>query len=132
MFVLLVLHEAVSGLTSYFVIVPGAKVLADGKVAEGWLHRGVKGQILILTRGVSGRRESYWIGLPGEKGAGVGSCGDWTAPKFPVLAIGDVNPPCLFVITEASKATILNRSAVFGPRFVEFTADDGTRLKAVW
>ena len=127
LFALLVVREAFFSNAVYFVMVPGAKLSADGKPAVGWLHRGGKGQLLILTRSVSGKRESYWISRPGERGGWASGCGDWKAPKSPLFVIGDVNPPCLVVTTETPSETPPKRSPVFGPRSVEFYAGDGTR-----
>jgi hypothetical protein len=127
-------REAFFGYTVYFTIVPRGKVFMNGRSVSGWLHSADKGQLLIVTRSVSGRRESYWISMPGEKGGSVRACGqDWTAPRFPVLAIGDVNPPCLFPVIAVDDAVPpLERAPVFGQRSVEFTSDDGVRLKAAW
>jgi hypothetical protein len=135
LFVLVVIREAFFSYTSYFVIVPGAKVYADGKPVSGWLHRGGKGHAFILTRGGSGKNESYWITLQTEKGSWISSCDDWSAPSFPLVAIGDVNPPCFtFALTEdpTPKPKSPERKLGFGPRFIEFTADDGSRLRTSW
>lgn len=125
-------REAFFGYTAYFVIVPGAKVSTDGKRSEGWLHRSSKGEVLILTRVISGRRESYLIRGPGEKGGWISNCGNWSAPKFPLVAIGDVNPPCIHIAGEPSTEKPSPRLPIFGLQFVEFTADDRKRIKAVW
>ena len=130
---LLGIREAFFGYTAYFVIVPGAKVFTDGRPSAGWLHRGGKGQLLIVTRTASGRRESYWVNRPEEKAGSVRACGDWVAPRLPLIAIGHANPPCMFIegalIEDSSPSP---RPPVFGSRFVEFTAEDGARVRAVW
>ncbi len=130
---LVVIREAFFGYTAYFVMIPGAKVFVDGKPTTGWLHRGGRGQFLILTRSVSGRRESYLVSRPDEKGAHVQGCGDWAAPRFPVVA-GDINPPCssLVGMNDESKVSAPKRALIFGERSVEFTADDGDRMKTSW
>jgi hypothetical protein len=132
LFALVVIREAFFGYRAYFLIVPGAEVFTDGKPSVGWLHRAGKGQVLILTRSVSGLRESYWIRRPGEKAGGVSDCGDWTAPKSPLISIGDVNPPCLVLATGPPKENRQKRSPTFGLRVLEFTADNGERLKVAW
>jgi hypothetical protein len=129
---IVVIREAFFSLTAYFVVVPGARLFSDGKPLAGWLHRGGKGQLLILTRNVAGKRESYWISVPGERKGWVSGCGEWSAPRFPLVPIFDVNPPCVVWAAAPVQATPLKRAPVFGPRFVEFTSDDGGRLKAVW
>ena len=130
---LLFVRESFFGLTAYFVMVPGAKVFCDGKPVTGWLHKGGKGKFLILTRTVGGKRESYWIRRPDDGGGSVQSCGDWTAPRFPLVAIGDVNPPCLpFAVPASTEPEPPERSPHFGERWVEFTGNDGGRIQATW
>lgn len=134
----IVVREAFFGYTIYLVRVPAAKLFADGKPEKGWLHRGARGKTLILTRTVSGKRESYWIEYPGEKGGWVSSCGEWTAGKFPIIAIGDVNPPCFSIRADPGTEVVpqrrlrSKRAPLFGTQFVEFTADDGDRLRVIW
>lgn len=133
LFAVVVIREAFFGYTAYFVIVPGARVLADGKPAAGWLHRGGKGQLLIVTRDVAGKRDSYWINRPDHRGGYVLSCGDWTAPKSPLVAIGDVNPPCLsFSFNQPPISDSPKPSPKFGRATVEFTAEDGKRITVAW
>jgi len=132
---LVVVREAFFGYTAYFVIVPGVKLYADGKAISGWLHKGGKGRAFILTLSGSGKPESYWITVPGERNGWISSCGDWAAPRFPLVAIGHVNPPCFsFVNAEDPNPAPkpLERKPTLGTRFVEFTADDGRRIKTSW
>src|SRR5712692_7914106 len=96
LFTLLVVREAFFSYTVYLLIVPSARISTDGKPTSGWLHRGGRGRLLILTRNSSGNRESYWIELPNERGGFVSLCGGWTAPRFPLIPIGDWGP-CLLV-----------------------------------
>jgi hypothetical protein len=52
-----------------------------------------------------------------------------------MIAIGEVNPPCFsFDLREDPNPPLKlsERSPAFGPRFVEFTADDGSRILASW
>src|SRR5579872_4499677 len=94
---LVFVREAFFSLTSYFVIVPGASLYSDGKLTPGWLHKGGNGQFFILTRDTTSKRESYWVDVREGTFHGVRDCGQWAAPKFPLVAIGDVNPPCFSV-----------------------------------
>jgi hypothetical protein len=131
----LVVREAFFGYTAFFVLVPWAKISTDNKPTEGWLHKGRKWQCLFLTRIVSGRRESYWISRPGEKSGGVASCGHWVASRFPVIAIGDVNPPCVTIANDdllERRPSTFKRMPAFGTKTIEFTADDGGRVKVSW
>jgi hypothetical protein len=129
---LVVFREAFFGYTAYFVIVPGAKLYADGKAISGSLHKGDKGRAFILTRSGDGKPESYWIAMPSERNGWISSCGGWAAPRFPLVAIGDVNPPCFSFVNPNLAPKSLERKPTFGPRFVEFTADDGRRIKTSW
>jgi hypothetical protein len=75
------------------------------------------------------------IWVPHDRQGIVWSCGNWTAPRFPAFPIGDVNPPCwTFPATEAPspKSILPVRNLVAGPGSVEFTADDGSRIRASW
>jgi hypothetical protein len=132
---LIVVREGFFSNTAYFVIVGGARLYADGKPVSGWLHKGGKGRIFILTRNGIGKRESYWVNMPGERIASILGCGDWTAPKFPLVAIFDVNPPC-FSISQADQhnpiSKLPERRPDFGIRFLEFTADDGGQIRTSW
>jgi hypothetical protein len=130
-----VVREAFFSNTAYFVIVPGAKLYTDGIPASGWLHKSVRGRVLILTRNAGGKSESYWITMPDEKDGWTSSCGDWAASALPLIAIGDVNPPCFsLLLAERPNPSpeTPERKPIFGQRFVEFTADDGTRIKSSW
>lgn len=134
LFVLVFIREAFFSHIQYFVIVPGAKVLWDGKPVAGWLHRGGKGRLLIVTRDVSGKQESYWVYRPwGDHGGYVQSCDDWSAPKFPLVPIGDVNPPCFPLAADRPPAVESPKpSPIFGDEIIAFTADDGGRITVAW
>ena len=135
LFALVIVREAFWGYTEYFVMVPGAKLYSGGKPVSGWLHRGGHGHEFIVTRRGSTRRESYWITLRDEKDGWVRGCDGWPATRFPLLAVGDVNPPCFtFVLAEdpSSRPKSPERKLGFGPGFMEFTADDGSRIRTSW
>jgi len=121
-----VIREAFFSLTAYFVIVPHATVYANDKPTSGWLHKGGKGELFILTRDEAGKRNSYWIDTRESVYHGVRDCRNWAAPKFPLVEIGDVNPPCF------SFPTMVIRPLRSGARFLEFRADDGSQIKASW
>jgi len=132
---LVIVREAFWGYTQYFVMVPGAQLYSDGKRVSGWLHRGAHGHEFILTRRSSTKRESYWITLRDEKDGLVRSCDDWAATRFPLVAIGDVNPPCFNLVPTEDpnpRPKSPERKLGFGPSFIEFTADDGTRIRTFW
>src|SRR4051812_32200731 len=134
---LVMIREVFFGYTTYLFIVPTAKLFVDGKPEQGWLHRGNNGKILIVTRTASGKRESYWVQYRGEKGASVRSCDGWRAGGFPLIAIGDANPPCFSMVADPGTEARPNerpqrRLPLFGARFVEFIADNGDRLKVIW
>jgi hypothetical protein len=130
-----IIHEIISPYTPWYFVVPNARLTVDGEQAQGWLHRGNHRETLFLTRCDVTKAESYLIWVPHGGHGAVWSCGNWTAPRFPVFPIGDVNPPCLtFTFGEGStpKAILPARHLVLGTDFVEFTADDGSRIKASW
>ncbi len=137
LFALIVVREAFFGYTAYYVIVPSASLYINGKPISGWLHRNKKLQAYIVTLN-GDKHESYLVSASNEYGGSVHSCGDWTASRFPIVAIGDVNPPCLsfFYVEESTNSTPrtepAERKLTFGPQFLEFTTDDGSRLRTSW
>ncbi len=121
--------------TVWYLVVPNARLMVNGRPAQGWLHRGHHGESLFLTRRDRGKAESYMIWIPHDRQGGVLSCGHWTAPRLPAFPIGDVNPPCWIVVASedpSPKPSLPPRNLVAGINFVEFTADDGSRLRASW
>jgi hypothetical protein len=135
LFVILVAREIFSGYTVWYFIVPSAQVMVDGRLERGWLHRGNHGENLFLSRSKGKNVESYLIMLPRDRKGSVSSCGNWTAPKFPAFPVGDLNPPCwTFYAAEdpTPRVNLPARELVSGEHFVEFTADDGSRIKGLW
>ena len=111
----------------------------DGRPAAGWVHKRTldDGRIIFLTEKDGGRVETYRITQETGKGDHVVRCRDLTAPRFPAFPIGDVNPPCFGFVEALEKPSQTTteppgRNLRTGPRFVEFTADAGERLRASW
>jgi hypothetical protein len=132
---IVVTREIFSGYTVWYFVVPSARLTVDGRLEQGWLHRGNHGENLFLTRRKGENVESYLIMLPRDRQGSVSSCGNWTAPRSPVFPIGDVNPPCwTFYAAEdpTPRAILPARELASGEHFVEFTADDGSRIKVSW
>jgi hypothetical protein len=130
-----VVHGMFSPYTSWYFVVPNARLTVDGRKVKGWLHRGNHRETLFLTRRENGKAESYLIWAPRDRKGMVWNCGDWTAPRFPTFPIGDLNPPCsIFSASNApaSKSSLPARDLVVGTSFVEFAADDGSRIKVSW
>lgn len=128
----LCIHMIFSQYTSWYFRVPNVQLTVDGKTAQGWLHRGNRNGTLFLTRRDNLVVESYLI-LP-SRGV-VWSCGAWTAPRIPAFPIGDVNPPCWTLSTEDNLSTKPIRPArnlTVGTKLLEFTADDGKRIRVSW
>jgi hypothetical protein len=134
LFALLIVWGIFSPHVAWYFVDPNAKVTVDGRKVHGWLHRGNHGQTLFLTRNNGRRRESYMIGIGGQ--GSVSDCGNWTAPRFPVFPLGDVSPPCLWIVDSNEKPNTgeapPSRKLVAGTDFVEFTADDGSRIRVSW
>ena len=131
----LVSREVFFSYTVWYFVVPSARITVDGRLEQGWLHRGNHGKNLFLTRRKMGNVESYLILLPDNGQGNVSSCGNWTAPRFPAFPIGDVNPPCWTFHAADDPTPRVNlpaRKLASGERFVEFTADDGNRIRGSW
>jgi hypothetical protein len=121
--------------TVWYFVIPGARLTVDGRQEQGWLHHGNRGKNLFLTRRKAGNAETYLITLPLDEKGSVSSCGNWTAPRFPVFPIGDVNPPCWTSYAAEDPTPRVNlpaRKLASGERFVEFTGDDGGRIRGSW
>jgi hypothetical protein len=127
--------EVFSPYSTWYFVVPNARFTVDGRREKGWLHRGNHGATLFVTRRDRGKAESYMVSFPPQREGIVWSCGNWTAPRFPAFPIGDVNPPCwTFIASESRtpKPALPARNLKVGTDFVEFTADDGSRIKESW
>jgi hypothetical protein len=119
--------------TAGCVVVPRARLTVDGRPALGWLHRANRRETLFLTRRDGGKAESYFIYISGDSKAIVSGCGPWTVTRVPAFPAGDLNPPCETVVANEGTTRIpslLGRNFAAGSNFVEFTADEGSRVKA--
>src|SRR5262249_48628161 len=112
-----------------------SQVLVDGKPTHGRVHRDRDGKSLFVTRTEGDKSITYMVILPRESGGYVRSCGDWVAPRFPFVASGDLNPLCWTVRVAESPSpgpTTPPRTLFVGRNLVEFTANDGSRVRATW
>lgn len=121
-------------LSLYILVCRSSRRAAHGQ-ERGSLHQANHGKNLIVTRRGAATSESYRISLPHKKHRTVWDCGSWTAPRFPVVSIGDVNPP-FWIFSTSCDPTIgfaqPARNLSVGTCFVEFTANEGSRLEAKW
>jgi hypothetical protein len=135
LFGIVTIHEIFPPYTAWYFVVPSARLTVDGRPEPGWLHRGNRRETLFLTRRDKEKAEAYMIWIPHDGLGIVCNCGHWTAPRLPVFPVGDVNPPCWVFSAgggPTSKPTLPARNLVAGTDFVEFTADDGSRVRASW
>jgi hypothetical protein len=135
LFGILITVEIFSPYAVWYFVVPSARLTVDGRPAQGWLHRSSHRGTLFLTRRDRRKAESYMIWIPHDRQGSVVSCGHWTAPRLPAFPIGDVNPPCWTIVASedpSPKPSLAARNLAAGINFVEFTADDGSRLRASW
>jgi hypothetical protein len=135
LFGIVIIREIFSPYTAWYFVVPSARLTVDGRPEQGWLHRGSHAGNLFLTRRKGGNVESYLIMIPRDGQGSVSSCGNWAAPRLPAFPIGDVNPPCWTIHAAEDptpKFTLPSRKLISGEHFVEFTADDGSRIRGSW
>jgi len=132
-------YTTVRGYTTWYFMLPSARLTVDGKPTDGRLHRHTDGRwkITYLTRKDAGRIESYRVTQDIDRGTGVSSCGDWTAPQWPVFPVNHQAVPCFFFVAAEEhpgkvEAEPPARNLQVGPNFIEFTADDGKRIRASW
>lgn len=112
---------------------PTAHLSVDGARNAGYVHyfgTRASGANVAVTIRKAGQAEAYWLVLPRGHRLSAWRCDDWTAPALPFLVRGDLSPPCSFE-NEPGKARP-NRHVQAGDGFVEFTTDDGRRVKAKW
>lgn len=123
-------YSTAKGYTTWWFAVPGARVLADGNPVDAWVHRGQTWQDMIVTFQEGGNRVSYhWI--LGESRVN-GRCP--AAVHFPVFAEGDLLfDDCFVILPEGAVIPEPpERAVVFGPRELQFVADDGKRIEVRW
>jgi hypothetical protein len=129
LFAVLVARSTAQGRITWYFAEPTARLTVDGRQTGGWIHRGNHGRTVIVTRNVGPMRESYWA-WTGE--GVVAHCSGWTAPHFPVLALNESNgwdwtPVCVEFRQNAPE-----RNVIVDPHSVEFTTNDGHRLRVSW
>lgn len=117
---------------AWFHRVSHANVSVDGKSEIGWVHCDRGGKTFFLTHVAEGRKETYWLFFREQGSALIKKCAHWTAPNFPVFAIGDVNPPCWDVVVDEGVLIRPTPSRHLVAGNTEFTLNDGKRLKATW
>ena len=113
------------GYTVWFLKIPNTVITVNGTQTKGWLHKTSDGRAVFFTRADSGKSETYDLAFVDDVNGRVLSCGTWVAPRLPLFAVGDVNPPCFF---EGWAGHNLTR----GPHSIAFTTNDGKRLEAHW
>lgn len=125
-------HEIV-----WLVPLYNGKVTANGFGIDGRVLRGEGGRLLIVTLGTK-KSGAYWVVLPIttpiSKPGLVYWC-NWAPPRLPAFPVNGANPPCWTPIErggEVSPGPSLNRRLEVSAAYVEFTADDGRRIKVVW
>lgn|SRR5579871_5723405 len=122
---------------AWFRKIPRACLTIDGTQERGWVHRATKGRALFVTHGYGQKVESYSVVFTASGRAIIWRCAKWTAPNFPVFPIGDLSPPCWDIviddgITPKPDPPTPERNLISGDNFIEFTLNDGRRLKAAW
>ena len=118
-------YSTAKGYTVWFIRIPHAVVTVDGRQTTGWLHEANEENTIFFTRADSSKAETYDLVFAHEGNGRVLSCGESVASRLPLIAIGDVNPPCFF---EGLAGHGLTR----GPRSIALTTNDGTRIEAHW
>lgn len=107
-------------------------MMVDG-VSNGYLFKASSGKGWIITRTDSKPSQSYLVSRYGSNH--VIYCGKWHAPRLPVFPFGDVNPPCLGLLTDAEvqKADLPKSSTLsIGPSSIEFDTMHGKRVAVSW
>jgi hypothetical protein len=124
--------------TANLYIIPFARITEDGKPVGGYVHRNsYRGPLkrLVVTRSEMGRRRSYLVGIDDAHGGPfAGYCDDWTAPPWPAILLRHVNPPCVHFYAAGVPPPPYEptRNIRTENNAVEFTANDGKRIRVSW
>ena len=118
-------YSSAIGYTTWFFRISHPIITVNGKPSEGWLHRGRDGNVMFLTERSSGRALTYNLVFADNSTGHVFRCGAWVAPRWPVIARGDLSPPCLLQGPPRQDATR-------GPNSVSFSTFDGRKVEANW
>ena len=120
-------RASAQGWVTWFVALPSTRISVDGRSVNGLVHRATSRDAFILTReGVPGR-ESYWI-----EGQGFRNCDSWRAWGFPLLALSESNGYDWTPICADIRSDPPVHRAVITPGLIEFTADEGERVRVTW
>ena len=122
-----------------FYIMPFARITADGKLISGYVHRNSYRRPLthlVVTRNEMGRRRSYLVGTEHDSHGGPFAwyCDDWSPPRWPAFWFPDVNPPCIhwYAAEAPPPPAEPKRNTKTESNAVEFTANDGKRIRVSW
>jgi hypothetical protein len=118
-------YSTAKGYTVWFIKIPHTVITVNGRQTTGWLHKANNGNAIFFTRADSSKPETYDLVFANDGNGRVLSCGAWVASRLPLIAIGDVNPPCF---CEGSAGYGLTK----GPRSIAFTTNEGARVEAHW
>lgn len=122
--------------TVWYFMLPAARLTVGEEPNAGYVHwaenssYGYGGAVMVTVRQRS-QADTYRIWLPNTHAVPserhmarqptVQRCEGWSAPRFPVFSIGDVNPPCSFFFDDKPRPNPPERNIVAGPDSVEFT-----------
>jgi hypothetical protein len=122
-----------------FYIMPFARITADGQPISGYVHRKSHRwppTHLVVTRSEMGRRRSYLVGTEQDWHGGPFAwyCDDWSPPRWPAFWFPDVNPPCIrwYAADAPPPPAEPKRNTMTETNAVEFTANDGKRIRVSW
>jgi hypothetical protein len=130
-------YTTVRGYTTWYFMVTDSRITVDGKPTNGRLHRMTfhRGTTYFLTRKGEGNVESYRVTRT-DRGDRVSSCKGWTAPHWIVFPLNHQEMPCIVWVAAEEHHNVVEepppRNLQVGPNFLEFTADDGKRVRASW
>jgi hypothetical protein len=124
-------YSTMKGYTSWWFPSSGS-VIVDG-LQGGFVHRNSSGSAAIVTLTDVHPNQSYLVGPWGSPH--VVHCGGWQTSRFSILAIGDVNPPCMGFLDDNEIIHFdlpLSRTLSLRKGHAEFTTRSGKRVAASW
>jgi hypothetical protein len=131
---LAIMGSTAQGYTSWHFLIPAPRLTVNGKPNSGYIHwfdgGPTVGNDVIVTVRHRWRGETYSVVRPAGHKPSVHGSG-CIEPRLPAVSQGDIRYQCLFASDDTATPEP-PRNLLSGTNFVEFTDDDGKRVRAEW
>src|SRR5205085_732068 len=127
------IYSTAQAYTSWYFMIPAATLTVDGKHNSGYVHlanAGGQGRDIVVTLRQRWNSESYKVMVPTNEKPSISESS--TAPRLPIFAVGDVIYQPLWTSEQKPHIDRPDRRLLTGSNSVEFTANDGKRVRVNW